>query len=338
MVVISVRATCFFIKGKSVKNWLPGFPTLMTNIEGEWQQQYWEEQFDWWLRLQQLLSASRSASVSTAGPAEVLQEKLNNNNLRISSNSRIHRWHWPHGQQDNSFAPLASYNKFFWIQGAQHPEWASPRCNCATTKWITTVQHKEFNIDIEKNNDKCTTLFTATSSIKRCETTNSIKRYGFNIFIYNIEMDDENNNHLRRVQQRTICPTIPLTSSDWGWGHQQQERNWERSDCQPSMGRIRQQLGEQEPGCDTTTWPQRNGGHHQHRDCQWVARAHLRFATPLTSWSATRSTQLRHASTTTSSSTLRLWTSTSSSTTPSDWECCSTRGMRRYTVVSTVGT
>ena len=210
----------------------------MTNIEGEWQQQqYWEEQLDWWL--------DYSVVTTTATFSQQVTISLNNrsnrsfaraiqhSNLRISYNSRIHWRHRPHAQQDNSFAPLASYDKFFfWTKEAQHPEWASPRCN--NKNWLQQVSARNSTSTSRRTTPSCTTLSTTASSIKKYATTSSIKRYGFSIVVCNIEMDEENNNHLWKTQQRTTCPTIPLTSSDWGWGHQQQEHNGDRSDCQPS--------------------------------------------------------------------------------------------------------
>ena len=175
--------------------------------------------------------------------------------FRISSNSRIHRRHRPHAQQEILLHHWHPATNSFEFRG----------CNLDISKmqqqtWITTAQHNELQ---QRHGEEQSLSMTSSTTLS---TASSTTRYGFNIAIYNIEMDKKSNNHLRKTQQRTTCPTIPLTSSDWGRGHQQQERSGERSDCQPSMGRIRQRLGEP-PGCDATTWPQHDGGHHQQ---QWL--------------------------------------------------------------------
>ena len=148
-----------------------------------------------------------------------LQEQLSNNNLRM---------------QNSSMTSTSCSTKFFCtigilqqalLQGTATSRMGIPKAQ--QQKWITTVQHNDFNTDIEKNNNELQNLVyskvrheymeltsSTTSSIKRYRTTSSIRRYGFNIVISNIEMDKKNNNHLWEIQQRTTCPTIPLISPD----------------------------------------------------------------------------------------------------------------------------
>ena len=57
-----------------------------------------------------------------------------------------------------------------------------------------------YDNNAEKKLNTTTTLTTASR-----KTTSSIRRYGFNIAIYNIEMDKENNNHLRTILLYAHC-------------------------------------------------------------------------------------------------------------------------------------
>ena len=70
-------------------------------------------------------------------------------------------------------------------------------------KWITAVQHNEFNIDIEKNNDK---LHNIVYNNKKWNSK-SIRRYGFNSVIYNMEMDKKSNNRLRGIDNKRTTST-----------------------------------------------------------------------------------------------------------------------------------
>ena len=241
---------------------------------------------------------SRSASISTAGPTEVLQEQFSDNNLRISFNSRIHQWRRPHAQQDNSFAPLASYNKFFWIKGVQHPEWASPRHNNKNgSQQFNTMSS---TLTSRRTPTSCTTLSTTTSSIKSCGTTSSIEK------MYST---------LTFATSRWTRRTTTIFGK-YNKGPQAQQSRWRhQTECEgirdkntTETDQTVNHLWENPTTTRRTTWVRYNN------------------MTP-TQWrSATWSTQLRYASIPTSSSTT-WWASTSATT--SDWERYSTRGMHR---------
>ena len=163
--------------------------TLLTNIEGEWQQQHWEEQLDrWQLRLQQLLSVSRSASArdssTTTGFADTTQT--------------------------TSFAGTAQ-TTVLQAQLRQQFCWRNSDTTIQDQNWQSTTERIQRQLGEQHGGKSTSTLWLATTSLSPSEVRNIVaiaecnvinseeKCFHNNVFIDNLVGDIEIHNHNLRL-------------------------------------------------------------------------------------------------------------------------------------------